>query len=497
MGYREDDFYNLKVALDFNSQSDSGNFFSIGASVTPIYFLSFRGGVKLSDESLNADIRLGVGFEFQSLSVDYSYTPSQYLNGTHNFNLSYAVGNFSDQRAAYDYYLMNHFREGTELYTKKDFVSARRKFDEILSVYPEHRPSQKYLQKIIDELASIDAYNARRVSGYMKKADNAINKGDAATASKYFRMVLEFDPENTFAKDGLAHVDEYTRKASVERDRIKNRDRIEYLWGRSENFYKQGELVRAKESLNFILDIDPENQPAKDGIVNIDNALAKIHIDKVNEMYSDAMDLYNQGKFQEAIRYFEAIVIAAPHRRDAQDLIAKAEKNIQEIAEYERQRKVESAQEKVRGELYRTFETALKYYEKNNLSQAVVYFRRSKELADKYEFDDYSKNAQNYITKLSYDLSEAHYRKGFELVRNNKFEAAAREYKTALSYNPSNTSAAFEYERVGKELAQKYYEEGMSYYSRSDFDKARGSLKKALEYDPKKTEAKRALERLQ
>jgi tetratricopeptide (TPR) repeat protein len=209
------------------------------------------------------------------------------------------------------------------------------------------------------------------------------------------------------------------------------------------------------------------------------------------------MDLYNQGKFQEAIRYFEAIVIAAPHRRDAQELIAKAERNIQEITEYERQRKVSEAQDKVRGELSRNFEAALKYYEKNRLEEAVKYFRRSKDIADKYEFADYSKNAQTYITKISYELSETHYRKGFELFRKNNFEGAAKEYKTALSYNPNNTSAAFELERVAGDVAQKYYEEGMSYYSRGDFEKAREYLKRSLYFKPDKTEAKRALERLQ
>ncbi|MDR2191806.1 MAG: PorV/PorQ family protein [Endomicrobium sp.] len=497
LAYEENDFYNLKVAFDFSSQGYSGNFFSAGLSVTPVYFLTFRGGVKLADESLNADIRLGLGFKYQSLSIDYAYVPSDHINGTHSFNLSYAVGHFANQRAAYDYYLMNHYREGAELYAKKDLIGAREKFDQILSVYPEHRASQRFLQRIVDELSDIDAFNARRVNEYMQKAAKALNNGDAAKASKFFRLVLELDPENSFAKDGLNNIDEYTRQATLERERIKNKDRIEYLWGRSEKFYKEGEFVRAKETLGFILEVDPENRSAKDAVVNIDNQLSKISADKVADMFGKGMDLYNQGNFQEAIGYFEAVVIAAPHRRDAQELISKSEKNIKELEEDERRRKVEFAQDKVRAELYRIFESGLKYYERNNLSESVKYFRRAKEIADKYEFDEYSANSQNYITKISYELSEIHYKRGFEFVRNNDFESAAREYKTALSYNPKNTSAAFEYERVGKELANKYYEEGMSYYSRSDFEKARSSLKRALSFDPDKSEAKRALERLQ
>ncbi|MDR2426355.1 MAG: tetratricopeptide repeat protein [Endomicrobium sp.] len=497
LAYREKDFYNLNIVLDFNAQMNSGNYFSTGAAITPVYFLTFRGGVKLADESLNTDLRLGMSFEFQNFSVDYSYTPSDQLNGTHNFNLSYAIGKFTSQQVAYDYYMQNHFRKAVESYYKKDYIMARNRFDEILAVYPEHRTSQRYLQRIIDELTDIDVYNARRVNEYMRKANLALEKGNVAKAAKNFSKVLDIDPENTLARTGIEKVNEYSEEVEIERERHKNSERIQYLWARYENFYFQGELVRAKEALNFILDIDPQNAAAKDAIVTIDGQLSKIASDKVAEMYSQGMDYYNQGKFQEAIRYFEAIIIAAPHRRDAQELIAKAEENIQKITEYERHRKVLEAQSKVRGELSRNFERALNYYEKNRLAEAVKYFRRSKDIADKYEFSDYSQNAQTYIAKISYELSEMHYRRGFELFRKNDFEAAAKEYKTALSYNPNNTSASFELERVSGDVAQKYYEEGMSYYSRSDFDKAREYLKRALYFKPDKAEAKRALERLQ
>ncbi|MCL2390534.1 MAG: PorV/PorQ family protein [Endomicrobia bacterium] len=495
--YREKDFYDLKVALDYNAQIFSGNYFSVGASITPIYFLTFRGGIKLAEESLNSDIRLGLGFEFQTITVDYSYTPSDSYNGTHNFNLSYALGKYTSEKTAYDYYMQNHFRQAVEAYYSKDFITARQKFDEILSVYPEHRPSQRYLQKIVDQLAEIDMFNARRVKDYMERAEKAIDKKDAVTAANYYRKALELDPENTMAKNGLEKVDELTDQVSVLREREKNKQRIEYLWNRYEKFYKAGELVRSKEALGFILDIDPENQSAKNGILNINSQLSKIAADKVSELYSKGTNLFNQGKFQEAIRYFEAVVIAAPHRKDAQDLIAKAEKNIQDVTEYERNKKVLAMQDKVRSELVRNFEEGLRNYEKNRFAEALKYFRKSKEIADKYEFKDYSKNAQNYIAKISHDLSEIHYRKGFELYRRNDFEAAAREYRTALSYNPSNTSAAFEFARIAENLSQKYYEEGMTYYSRGDFEKAREFLKRALYFKPDKLEAKRALEKLQ
>ncbi|MDR1086891.1 MAG: hypothetical protein LBL16_01370 [Endomicrobium sp.] len=47
----------------------------------------------------------------QAVTIDYCYTPGQNIDGTHSINLSCALGSFSSERKAYDYYL-----KGDELY---------------------------------------------------------------------------------------------------------------------------------------------------------------------------------------------------------------------------------------------------------------------------------------------------------------------------------------------------------------------------------------------
>ena len=149
-----------------------------------------------------------------------------------------------------------------------------------------------------------------------------------------------------------------------------------------------------------------------------------------------------------AIKYFEAVVVAAPHRLDVQDLIDKAQKNIQEIAEAERLSALEQEQGKVRDQLYEAYDAGLKYYEKGKLEESVKHFEKAKNIAEKYEFEEYYKNAKNYISKISANLSEKYYKQGFAAFRKNKFEEAASSYKKALEYNPGNTSAQFELDRV-------------------------------------------------
>jgi tetratricopeptide (TPR) repeat protein len=497
LGYQEDDFYSFKVALDYNNQLFSGDFFSLGASFEPIYFLDLRAGLKLTEDAFDTDARFGFGVDFQSLNVDYSYTPQSKLGGgTHSVTLSLALGGFSSERTAYDYYMQNHFREAVNLYNEEDYIASRKAFDDILSVYPEHVKSQMYLKKINDKLSNVDLYNAKIINGYMQKANNALKKGDIVKAKKNFNKILDIDPSNLLAKKGLEQSDEYSNQVKIEIERDKNRARIEYLWDRSQKFYEKGDLVHAKETLGFILDMDSKNKPAQDLIVSIDNQLSKAAADKIQELYKKGIKLFEKGKYEESIIYFEAIVIASPQRRDVRDLIDKAKKGSQEINRYDKNRKSEVLQNKMLKELESNFDKALKYYQERDFANAMKYFKISKEIADKYSFEDYSKKSQEQIVTVSYDLSDMYYKKGLEFSKKNNFEQALKEYKKALEYNQENSLASFEYKRISEEVAQTYYEEGMRFYSKGDFNKASELLRKSLSYGPDKMEAKRALEKM-
>jgi len=497
LAYKNLDFYDLKVALDFTNPKNYENYTSIGFSINPVYFLALRAGLKLGGDSLLNNTRMGVGLQFKGISIDYTFIPSSELNATHSFSLSFAFGTFSDQKIAYEYYLDQHFREAEASFYAKDYTKAREEFDNILAVYPDHQPSQKYLRKIADELAKIDEYTFKKVNNYMEKATNAFNKNNMVKAEKYYRKVLEIDPENNVAKNYIEAIEHTTDDIKALQDRDKNKERIQYLWDRYEKFYKKGNIIRARDSLKYLLEIDPENSLAKEKIVLIDNQLAKIASDKANEIYETGMKHYNRGDYEEAILYFEAVLVAAPHRMDVQSLIEKCQQNIQILAEDERLYKLSQEQDKVRDKLNQEFDDGMNDYQKGRLELAVEHFKKAKILAEKYEFNDYYKKSTAYILRLSAKLSEKYYKQGIAAYRANKFELAAKSYKKALEYNSANTSAAFELERVAGQVAQKYYEEGMAAYSRNEMAKARDCFKRALYYKPNMKEAQRALSRAQ
>lgn len=496
LAYKEDYFYNFKVVLDYNNQLFSDDFFSIGASFEPIYFLNLRAGLKLTEDSFALDARFGFSVCFQNLNIDYAYVPQNNLGGTHSITLSCALGRFISEKVAYDYYMQNHFREAVNLYNKKDYIEAKKEFNEILSAYPGHVKSQMYLQKINNKLAEVDLYNAEIINEEMKKANNALKKGDIVKAKEHFNKVLDMDPINLLAKKGLEQADDYSNQVAREMQIDKNKTRIEYLWERSQKFYKEGDLVHARESLCFILDLDSKNKAAQDLVTTIDNQLSKAASDKIQELYKQGIELFEKGKYQESLMYFQAIVIASPNRRDVKDLIEKAKKGIEELNNYDKNKKLIVLQNKMIKELENNFNKALKYYEKRDFVDAMKYFKISKEIADNYSFADYSKKAQEHIIKIGYDLSDMYYKQGIALAKKNNFEQALKEYKKALEYNSENSLALFEYKRIAEEIAQQYYQDGMRFYSIGNFNKASELLRKSLNYNPDKMEAKRALEKI-
>jgi tetratricopeptide (TPR) repeat protein len=493
VAFKEKDFFNFKVAADYNAQIYSGNFFCVGASFCPVYFLDLIAGVKLAEKSLDTDFRIGFSLELQNITLEYSYAPGQNIDGTHSINLNFALGKFSSEKKAYDYYIKEYFRKAVDLYNRKDYIKAREAFGEILAVYPGHAASQKYLKKINDELSYVDAYNASVTNKYMAKANDSLANGDIVRARKYYSKVLDIDPENLLAQGGIEKTEDYTSDVFVKNNREKNRKTIEYLWKRFKKICKKGDLVNAKESLRFILDIDPGNEAAKSEMTNVDNQIAKIASDKIAELYKNGRTLFDKGDYEESIRYFEAIAIAVPSRTDVKDLLAQAKRNVKK---YESDENSSNVPDKLRDELDNIYEKALNYYNKNNLNKAMKYFKKIKELSDKYKIDKYSKNSQDYMSKIGKDLSEVHYKKGFDFFSKNQFEEAFKEYKIATEYNPSNAVAVSEYSKTADAIAQKYYEQGMSYYSKGNFTNAAVLFRKALVYRPDKMEAKRALEKI-
>ncbi|MFN3967168.1 MAG: tetratricopeptide repeat protein, partial [Endomicrobiia bacterium] len=319
---------------------------------------------------------------------------------------------------------------------------------------------------------------------------------DYLSSKRIYDKILLIEPNNTDAQEGLEKLKQELAKIKQERINQQQAKVINKFWKDGVILYKKGDFVRAKDKFNEILKIDPNHEPTKKYLTDIDTQISQLNAQQINDLYLRAVALFKDKKYLEASKYFEAVTISAPHRLDAQEYLQKCKQAIQEEEERKKQEELARLQEKHKKEMEEIFNDALKLYEKQDYIKALDVFTKSKEMAERCQFSEYLEKSNNYIETIKMELSEQYYKKGYQLYQQNRIEEAYTEYSKALEYAPNNVTVEGELNRLREQLAQKYYEIGISYYTKGELEKAKEYFRKSLNYMPNKEETLRALERI-
>jgi tetratricopeptide (TPR) repeat protein len=467
-----------------------------GVSISPVYPATFRFGWRETEGSSASGFRAGLGLDFNDIGFNYSVIPVRGDPMVHQLGIDIAFGKISQPRMAYDHFLRYHFEQAKEKYNRMDYIAARQQLEEILSVYPTHQPSKDYLVKIGEALDAMEEQRAIGIEKWLRKASVAASKNDMVRARRYYYYVLGVDPQNEIALDALQRIDDRVYQFQSEGKKRQNVETIRLLWKKAMGLYQKGDYVSARETFKELLRLDPENIQAKKYMEEIDGQLQKITAMQINELYVQGTELFNKGDYRAAMKYFGAVVTAAPHRIDAQSYFTLCEKTIKEEEERNRAEKAATAQGRIRNEVENSYANAVKLYERGDYSGALKAFAKSREVADYYGFDKFAENAKNYMTLINGTLAEKHFKEGFDYFQQNRLELAAGEYREALQYYPEYTSARVELDRISDTLSQQLYEQGMKMFTSGDLDKAKELFKKSLSFKPDKAESLRALERI-
>ncbi len=500
------DFPNLKnlyITTSLDIPEKSNLTYSLGLSIEPIYFLSLRCGYKYTRDSISDGLTGGFGVNLGSLNFNYAFQQFREfstlsdLGLTHQVSIELGLGSFVSVEIGSDIYLRKHLDTALEFYYKKEYSIARQKVNEILSLSTNYKPAQDLLKKIDTSIEKEKEKKEQKLASLLRKAKVSLDRKDFITAKKNYELVLQIEPENTEAKEGLGKIDQELAKIKQERIIRENAKKINRIWKEAVRYYKTGNFIKSKEKFIEIRTIAPEHEPTIKYLTEIEAQIAQLNAQQIDSLYLQATELFKKKKYLEAAKYFEAVLIAAPHRLDATDFLDKCHQAIKEEEERQRQEELAKLQEEHRKEMKDVFNTALKLYEKLDYSDSLKKFEEAKELANKYQFTEYLEKSNNYIETIKLALSDQHYKKGFQLYQQNRPEEAYREYSKSLEYNPNNVTVENELKRLKETLAQKYYELGISCYTRQELEKAKEYFRKSLSYMPDKEETIRALQRLE
>ena len=492
----------LEFGLAVDIPDNSNPVYSLGFSITPVYFLVLRCGYKHTHNSVSDGLTGGFGVNLGSVRFDYAvkrFSEFKTLGGLgliHQVSIGIALGSFINQEIASEYYIKQHLNKAYEFYYQKEYQLAKERINEILNIYSNYKAAIVLLQKIENTIKKENEDKEKQINNWLKKAEIFLEKKDYINSKRYYTQVLRLDKENTQAQQGIQTLQKEIESLQQERIKQKNAKKIEKIWQEAVKIYKEGNFIKSKEKFKEILLIDPNHEPTKNYITEIETQISLLNAEQINSLYLQGVELFNNKKYLEASKYFEAVVLASPDRIDAGEYLKKCKQAIEEEEERKRQEEIAKLQNENRKEMERIFITSLKFYEKSDYIKALDMFNEAVKVAEKYQFNEYLEKSKNYINNIKLELSEQYYKKGYQLYQQNKFEQAYEEYSKSLQYNPNNITVQNEIGRLKEKLAQKYYDIGISYYTKGETEKAREFFNRSLYYMPKKEETLRALERI-
>ncbi|OGS18928.1 MAG: hypothetical protein A2219_07860 [Elusimicrobia bacterium RIFOXYA2_FULL_50_26] len=483
--YNRPAWRNLALVADFSQDINSAmQVFSAGASIMPLYAITLRGGWIDAENSITSGVRWGIGMDFDIFSLNYAMSSFKDFTMSHQVGVDIPLGSIAQPRAAYDRYLDVYFQRAKDKYDERDYIAARQQIEEILSVYPGHKQSIAYLEKISVQLDKIDQRKNSKIEKLLRESENAVMRNDIEYARKSFNRILRIDPDNGAALDGLNKIEKVTGEV---------REQDMKQWKQALQYLHQGEYVMAKLNFEQIYAADTSRDDAKRMVFEAEQRIIEMSAGEINRFYKRGTALFKKGKYSQAVPYFEAVTVANPSFIDGQNYLLKSRQRIREIELGVENRETNRKRETAENEIASAFSNALRLYDGGNNYEALDAFMKCQEMALRHDFKEYLDRVNNFIATIRANIAEQYLRAGKSLVDRNDVESGLEEYRKGLMYDPGNAQVKAEFDIISRLLTKQYYEKGAALFKSGDAVAARQMFEKSLFYNPDNEEARNAL----
>ena len=489
-GVRYDLPWMTLVADSSNDAESSLSSYSAGFTVYPAHSIRLMSGWRESADSLNSGFRFGLGFDFESFTVNYAMLPSNDAAISHQAAIEIPLGPIPQQEAAYKRSLGYYFEKAKEKYYRRDYIAARQIIEDILAVYPGHRPSIEYLEKIGEKLDAIDRSKTPEANALLARADAELEAENIPEAKKNYDKVLEIFPGHPAALDGLARIDQIMGGYNDEKG-FKDRAEAKRLFQKALVLYRKDRLVESWDIFLNILELDPFNAEAREYVKDINNRFTTLTKWETKNIFKSGVRLYKKNRFAESIKYFNAVLAADSKNAQAQEYIARAQEGVSQLPPMDPAESV-----KYEKELLAVKEKANKKYLKGDYQASLNLFAEAMKIAEERQLEVYVPGLNNSMAKVRSVLSDQLCVAADTSFQKDKLEDAAKSYEKALELNPDNSTAKAGLDKVSIKLSKYYYDRGMEAYSKSESDKAREYFEKSLKLYPGNEESKRMYEKL-
>ena len=327
------------------------------------------------------------------------------------------------------------------------------------------------------KLNSINANLKRRLA----RAKRAYRNNDLVEANREFLNVLVVDPVNDEAKAYVLKIKARAHEAVTEKK-----------IGLIERYIREDKLVEAKEEIDAVISVSPDNPRAQGLAGQVSKRLEEQGRERINALFVQGIEFYKSANYEEAISLWEKVLLLDPGHAQAAAHIGTAK---QELDKLEAGRQEKKKQEKiVQAQSY--YESAVKLSAGGELDRARGLFEEALKCNPGHS------ESKAALIGLNSRLAAAQYAAGQKLYGEKNLEAAVSSLEKAASLDPQKQEIGALLQKARRELsgqrkaeAEEYNKNAFIEYNQGNIRKAADLWEKASRLDPADTKLQNSLER--
>lgn len=280
------------------------------------------------------NLSFGAGARVGHFQFDYAYKVIEFLEDSHRFSLSVLLGQsiseqqqrsaIEEQKRSKELLADERNRQLVFYKQRADEFYRQLRLDSALSYYQRALAFDENNKEIIGTIAAIE--NVRRiqeqeqrkieqaqadlqrsVAAYYDQASTFYEKKYYSAAKDLLNLIFDIDPDNAQARSLLKRIDDdVTQEISTSLQTARQAE-------------SAGRMLEAVEAYNRILELDPNNLAIKQA-----RAAAVASLD-IGKQLNLGIDLYKKGRMDEAKIEFEAVLQINPNEPVALEYMKKLE----------------------------------------------------------------------------------------------------------------------------------------------------------------------------
>jgi outer membrane protein assembly factor BamD (BamD/ComL family) len=220
-----------------------------------------------------------------------------------------------------------YYAQGLLSFTDRDWLKAVDSWNQVVAFNPDQ----------VGLLAKIDAAKEKlkrqeqenKISFLQTTAFEDLRKNDYAEAVRKWKALLELDPENVQAKEGIVEA----QKALDEQNRRGRQEEVQRLSEQAMDAYIERNPAKSVALWHRVLELDPDSTLARDYLRRIGGSGGGEAASSGPTGYDKAMRLMADGRLSEAIEYLERYAGKYPGDQKARSALDEAKAKQKILAE--------------------------------------------------------------------------------------------------------------------------------------------------------------------